>query len=182
MNYLCLGFFILSVSLVAAKPVAIDGGNITFNAPDAFAPLTQEQIDKKFPRQPGTMEAVGNESGTVTICYRVTENDLSPAELPDAQHGIADLLNRAAPGLQWIKNDIVEINGTKWIYFEMTSPAGEGQIHNIEITTSYHGKMFVMNFNSSSEDFDSNQAALRASLNSVKIRDGSVTPALPAGK
>lgn len=179
--WLLAGLFFLSLDVVTAKPVAIDGGNITFNAPDDFAPLTPEQIDKKFPRQTGTMEAVGNASGSVTICYRVTENTLRPEELPDAQRGIADMLSHAVPGLQWIKNDIVEINGTKWIYYEMTSAAGEGQVHNIEITTSYRGRMFVMNFNSSAQDFAAYQARLKASLDSVKIGDVSTAP-LPAAK
>ena len=173
---LCLGLFLMSLGVAVAKPVEMEGGNITFNAPDDFAPLTPDQIAKKFPQRNGPMDAVGNASGSVTICYQVTATDLQPGQLSEAQQGIGGMLGRVVPGIQWVKNDIVEINGTKWIYFEMTSAADQGEIHNIEITTSYHGKMFVMNFNSAAEDFDKYQGELRKSLNSVKVKNSPAAP------
>jgi len=179
---LCLGLFLMSLGVAVAKPVEMEGGNITFNAPDDFAPLTPDQIAKKFPQRNGPMDAVGNASGSVTICYQVTATDLQPGQLSEAQQGIGGMLGRVVPGIQWVKNDIVEINGTKWIYFEMTSAADQGEIHNIEITTSYHGKMFVMNFNSAAEDFDKYQGELRKSLNSVKVKNSPAAPSPSTAK
>jgi hypothetical protein len=169
-KYLCLSLFVLSMSFATAKPVDFENGNITLEAPADFTFLTQEELDKKFPSKHGPSAVIGNDSRAVTIAYQLSEQSLQPDQLTDAQHGMTPVLNRVIPGIQWIKNDIVEINGVKWIYFEFTSNAAQGEIHNIEIATSYNGKMAIINLNADTKDFDSFQDKLKESLNSVKIK------------
>lgn len=178
MKYLFLGFFFLSLSSVIAKPVELENDNITFDAPDDFTPLTQDEMARKFSPQHGPTGAVGDDTRGVTISYHLTDTALQPEQLPDAQKGIGQGLNQIVQ-IKWIKNEIIEINGTKWICFEFISGANDKTIHNIELLTSYRGKLFVINFNASAPRFDAYQNELRASLDSIKIKDDPAAQSLP---
>ena len=52
---------------------------------------------------------------------------------------------------------------------EMTSNAVDTDIYNIMLLTGVEEKMLVFNFNSTKKDFPKYEAALRKSLNSVKL-------------
>ena len=173
MKFLCLGFLLLSLACAVAREVEMDHGNITFEAPEDFTPLNEAEMAVKFPFRNGPIEAVGNDTRAVSISYKLTRNAVRPEQLSELKDALTVEMGKLAPDLQWIKNDFIEINGTKWIYLENTTQGLDQRIHNIEIATSYRGVMVVINFNSTTKLFDSYQEKLQASLHSVKIRDNS---------
>ncbi len=162
---------LLACLSASAKQEEMDSGNITFEAPDDFTPLTAKEIDVKFPRHNGPIEAVGSPTRGASISYTVTTNAVSSEQLDDFRQYMETTLPKLAPGMQWIAKDSRTINGTKWIYFEFTTPDPTGTvIHNIELFTSYHGVLTVLNFNVCARLFDSYEPKLREGVNSIKIR------------
>jgi hypothetical protein len=164
-----LGF--LARLSASAKQEEMDSGNITFEAPDDFTPLTPQEIDVKFPHHNGPIEAVGSPTRGASISYTVTANAVRPEQLDDFERYMETALPKLAPTMQWITKDSRTINGTKWIYFEFTTPDSTGSlIHNIELFTSYHGVLTILNFNASAPLFNSYEQKLRDGVNSIKIR------------
>ena len=54
-------------------------------------------------------------------------------------------------------------------YLELQSNAIDADIHNIMLLTSYGKQQLVLNFNSTTEEFDKYQSGLRASIQSIEI-------------
>ena len=149
----------------------MDSGNITFDVPDDFTPLTPDEIDLKFPHRNGPIEAIGNAKRGVTVSYAITQTRLQPDQLPDLEAAMETNLPKLAPGLQWIKKDTETINGTPWAYFEFITQTPEGGlIHNMELFTSYRGLLVILNFNSTSKLFADYETGLRAAVQSIKIK------------
>ena len=160
---------------VVGKEVDLDNGNVTFDAPDDFTPLTQAEIAKKFPMRTGFMEAVGNDNRAVSISYSLTDNRIRPEQLTELKGTLTATMTRLVPNVQFLRNDFLSINGTEWIILETTTPAQPEPVHNIEIVTSYRYVMLVLNFNATVSLFDSLRDKLWASVNSVKIKDNALT-------
>ena len=40
---------------------------------------------------------------------------LIDSELPNAQKGMAQIFDRMVPGIKWVRNEIIDVNGKKWI-------------------------------------------------------------------
>jgi hypothetical protein len=157
--------------LLQGKPVEMDAGNITFNIPDDFTPLSAAEIDRKFPRRNGPLEAFGNDTRGVSICCTVSSQAVRPDQLPDLKAALENQLPKLTPGLQWIKKDIVEIKGTQWVCFEFTSQAADnGLIHNIMMITSNHGVMVAINFNSTAKLFGAYEQKLRDDIQTVQVK------------
>jgi hypothetical protein len=150
----------------------MDFGNITFDVPDDFTPLTENEIALKFPNRNGPIEAIGNAKRGVTVSYVITKTPLRPDQLPDLEAAMETNLPKIAPSLQWIKKDTEVINGTKWVYFEfITQTPDGGLIHNIELFTSYRDFLTILNFNSTTKLFGVYEPGLRAAIQSIKIKN-----------
>lgn len=163
---------LLGATGALAKQVELDNGNVTVEIPDDFTALTEDEIAKKFPRQNNNaIEAYGNETREVNIVFSITKIATKPEDIPPMKDTTMAGYEKTFK-VQPIKNDLVEIHGTQWIYLEMTGQV-EGQgMHNIQITTSYRGVMLCMSYNSSAQLFDADEGELRASVNSVTIKPG----------
>lgn len=78
-------------------------------------------------------------------------------------------LPRMVPGLTWLAREIVEINRTRWVHFELTSHAIDTDIHNHMYMTSFDGKLLGFNFNSTIAQYEKYKDALARSRNSIRI-------------
>lgn len=162
--------FLFTTSLISAKEVSIDGGRITFDAPDEFKPLPQKIIDIKYPSSRAPKYVIGNQSGATTIAYDLKQNVIPPEQLEEVRQAFTKMFPRLIPGLEWKENKIIELAGRKWGYMEMTSHAIDTDIYNIMIFTGYNDQMLLFNFNSTKEEFKEYESKLRASLKSIKIK------------
>ena len=159
---------ILSCSLVA-KEVQVDSQNLIFQAPDNFTEFSPEMISVKFPSSRAPKHVIGTSSGTTCIAYDITQNAITPEQLPEAQQALTQTFDRVIPGIEWIQNKIIEKKGTKWVYLEMTSRAIDQDVHNIMLATSYKGQFLIFNFNSTKKEFPLYEEALRKSIDSIEV-------------
>jgi hypothetical protein len=170
MNKILLILFIATSSFASAKTIQIDGGNVTFEAPDEFQALSQEIIDIKYPSNRAPKFVIGNSSASTSIAYDIKPNKIPEHEIDNARKAFSDLFPRMIPGLEWIKNEIITIDGKKWIFLEMTSHAVDTDIHNIMLITGYDNQMLLFNFNSTKEEFKKYENQLRMSIDSISIK------------
>ncbi len=157
-------------SFATAKQISIDGGMVTFDAPDEFTPLSQELISLKYPSSRAPKYVVGNKSGATTIAYDLNPNKIPPDQLNEARQAFTQMFPRMIPGLKWKENKIIDLAGRKWVYMEMTSHAIDTDIYNIMLFTGYKDQMLIFNFNSTKEEFQKYESALRKSLKSIQIK------------
>lgn len=156
-------------SPLRADPIKVGDTEVTFEAPEGFEPLSKEVIAIKWPAAKAPPYAVGTPSGSTTVAYDLKPYDVPQEALPEVQKSFTHVFERIVPGIAWKKNEIIEHSGQKWLLMEMTSNAIDADIYNILLVTGFDGRMLVFNFNSTKEDFPRYEAALRKSLNSVKL-------------
>ena len=152
-----------------AEPVRVGDSSVVFEAPKGFAPLSQELIDLKWPTKRAPRFAVGNERGTTTVAYDFKPHKIPQERLAEVKESFSNLMDRVVPGIQWVSRDIIELDGQRWVYLEMTSTAVDTDIHNIMLVTGVGDEMLVFNFNSTKEEFPKVEAALRESLRSIRM-------------
>ena len=164
----------LFAALLIAMPVsaqAINVGNtgVSFSPPPDFKVVPKAIADLKWPTERAPRFAVGNERATTTVAYDLKPHQIPQERLPDVQRSFTTLMERAVPGLEWKRNELIELSGQTWLLMEMTSKAIDTDIHNIMLVTGYQDQMLVFNFNSTKADFPKYEAALRTSLESIRL-------------
>lgn len=160
---------LLSCPAVHAERVAIPDAGVTFQAPSEFTSLSPEEIAVKFPRRKPPQAAVGDERRTTTIAYQLLDSTIADSALPAVMEAMANTLYRAIPGVEWKRREIVKMAGQSWVWLELTSSAIDTDIYNIVLITPRNGKTLMFNFNTTKELFPIYEAALRASIASIKF-------------
>lgn len=161
---------ILMTSNAMAEQISIDGGRITFNAPDEFKAFSQEMINVKYPSSNKPQYVVGNESGKTSIAYDIKPHNISTIPLVIVQKKMAESFERIIPGLEWKRNNILEFNGRKWVYFEMKSNAVDADIYNMMLFTPYDKKMLVFNFNSTTDEIEQYRQTFYQSIDTIMVK------------
>jgi hypothetical protein len=152
-----------------AEPIQVGDSAATFEAPPGFGPVPQALIDLKWPNKRAPRFVVGNERATTTVAYDLKPHKIPDAQLPEVKGVFTGMMERAVPGIRWINNDVIELAGQRWIFMEMTSTAVDTDIHNIMLITGVKDQMLVFNFNSTKQEFPAVEAALRASMRSIRM-------------
>jgi hypothetical protein len=164
--------FLLSVALpgfLRAETIQIDGSNVTFESPDGFTALSDDEISAKFPSENAPKFAIGNKNRTTIVAYDIKPHAIPTDKLDEVKESFVKLFSLIIPGIEWKEQKLIDLAGRKWIYLEMTSNTTGTNIHNIMLITAYEEKMLVFNFNSTKQDFPELEPALRKSLESIKI-------------
>ena len=164
-------FVLIALIRVALADVfMIPDTRVSFNAPTGFTVLTDEQIKQKYLSARAPTFVVGDADRGTTIAYDIKANRLPDAELEKAMASFVRVFDRIVPGIVWKKREIITVSGQRWVLLEMTSNAVDTDIYNIMLTTGYEEKMLIFNFNSTREAFPKMEAALRASISSIKLQ------------
>ena len=119
---------------------------------------------------------MGNEHRSVTVAYDLKDTGMPPeklidSELPNAQKGMAQIFDRMVPGIKWVRNEIIDVNGKKWILFEITSNAVDQDIHNMMIMTFFRGRMFMVNFNATESAFQEVGSELKRCIQTLIVKE-----------
>jgi hypothetical protein len=133
-------------------------------------PLCVCQLGVKFPRTNPPKYVIGNARRGTSIAYDLKPTPIKEAELEKGLATFETLMARVVPNLVWKRKEIIEQAGQRWIYLEMTSSAIDTDIYNIMLVTPFDGKMLVFNFNSTKEEFVNQEAALCASVASIRLK------------
>lgn len=157
-------------TLFAREKISVPGSTVSLEAPAGFTSLTTDEIAAKFPRTRPPGYVVGNARRTTSIAYDLKPQPIKDDTLEEGLEMFGTLMGRIVPNLVWKRKEIIEMAGQRWIFLEMTSSAVDTDIYNIMLITPFEGKMLIFNFNSTKEDFVQQEAALRASVASIRLK------------
>ena len=138
--------------------------------PPGFQPLTQDQIEKKYPRGNAPKQVFANETQSVSVAVTFSPAKVAPNQLQELKEALEQMLPRMVPGIQWQTKDFVEINGIRWIHFRFTSHAIDTDIQNDMYATSFEGKGLFFNFNSVVSEYEKVKTILDQSKHSIKVK------------
>jgi hypothetical protein len=164
-------FLLCSTTFAYSEIVSLDNGAVSFDAPDGFKPLTKELIEIKFPRSRAPKYVVGNQRATTTVAYDLKDDAVPEEKIGEVLDSFYGMFPKIIPGITWKEKKIMEFEGKKWGYLELTSSAIDTDIYNIMLFTSYKGKLLIFNFNSTKSDFPTYEKALRESIKSIRIKN-----------
>ena len=165
-----IALFLTFTNNAEAKTFSLANGGVIFDVPDKFAPMSAKLIKIKYPRGGAPRFVLSTPSTQTSIAYDLKPNTIPQEKIGEARAAFTKLFPRLIPGLKWIKNDVIMLAGQKWILMEITSSAIDTDIHNIMLITGYKGKMLLFNFNSTKKEFPQYEAALRKSIQTIKIK------------
>jgi len=152
--------------------VTLGDGRISFIPPPNLKQLTKEQIAaSKFSKEKPPDYLFANDSQTVTVGVVFNFIDLKPEELEDYLYANHRLLSMAIADVQFVTEEIVDINNRKWAHFEVMSDAPDVALHNHQYTTSFNGGALVFGFNSTVQEYEQYKDALLKSAQSIAVKD-----------
>ncbi len=171
MKYI-FGAFLLGLAyLVTAEPVALQNGRVVFEPPTGFRELTQQEISLKFSRGNPPSAVYANDDMSVSVSIVFSPAAVEPPHLEDLKSAMEQTLPRLIPNLTWVKREMVNLNGTTWVHFELTSSAIDTDIYNHMYMTSFDGKMLGFNFNSTKGKYPAYSHQLEKSFQSIHISE-----------
>lgn len=170
---ICLFTVLLLCGSTSADTITLAKGAITFEVPEGFTALDKEEVELKFPSSRAPRYVMGNEKRSVTVAFDFkpfgSGGKANDSVLPKLQEVYEGSLPRLIPGLEWIKKEIVEINGKQWLCMELTSSAVDTDIHNMMLITTYEGDLFMANFNSTKREFPEVEKELRRCIQTLVV-------------
>ena len=153
-----------------ASEIRIPNSNIFIRTPYDFAELSPEDIEVKWGGGKNDPTwSVGNERMGTTISYSKAPNIINNDTLSDVMSNMIRFMKRMVAGIEFSKNEMIELNGSDWFLLEFSSNATNADIKNMMIGTKVENDLIMMNFNSTKEDYVKYENLLRKSMASVKI-------------
>ena len=114
--------------------------------PQEFILMDAKTIALKYPsagHRPSEVHT--NPEGTINIALNHTKNAASEADLEKVKKTMDTQFN--IPSINFIKSEIKEINGRKFIVIEFVSQAADTKIYNLMAITSLEGRLAMITFN-----------------------------------
>jgi hypothetical protein len=168
-----LAVALLAAAAAAQEPVKLAAGRISFTPPEGFKPMSRADINFKFGRK-GAAEApemvYSNERQSVTVAIGFNGQNVPADQLPQVQRILEADFERNLPGLEWRTREIVELNGVRFIHFNMKSAAVDTQVVNDVYVTVFDGRLLVFNFNSTAALYDAHKERLEKSARTITVK------------
>lgn len=150
MKYLIL-LLLITVSFLSHasefNTIKILDGKVTILAPKTFSPMPDNMIEIKYPNSRRPTEVLSNETGSVTLAFGHTKIPMRPDQITEVHQLISKGFHNMYPSATWLRDDIIEQNGSKFIVLELITPALDSQIHNIMYGTSVNDHFLMVSFN-----------------------------------
>lgn len=172
MRRLALLVLLLLVSLpAAAQRTELYDGNVSLQLPASFRPMTQAEIEKKYPRsQPPQFAFTDSDGLAQTIA--VSRLRFPPGSPPPLGDLGAEMQRRVAlqTGVRVHRHGLVEIGPRQWYAIEFQSAAVDQPVENMLRVTMASDHIVILTANVVSRLFAEQEATLRQSMESVTVR------------
>ncbi|WP_228529912.1 hypothetical protein [Diaphorobacter caeni] len=180
MNIIASTFQRLSIALasafvaLAAHAVDIDmpSGVLKLDMPKGYTELSGAEIDTKFGRNGRKpLKAYGNarRTSTVSVTWSEMKKPLSQGSLPELKEAMENMMPKLTPGLAFNDSRMVKIGARQWVLLDSTVPAIDTELRNVMYLSDMDGHMVGVNFNSTVQEFTSQQKAFETSAQTLKV-------------
>ncbi|TVT57691.1 MAG: hypothetical protein FHK80_08075 [Azoarcus sp. PHD] len=145
-------------------------GRVSVLAPENFGPMPTKLLELKYPSSRRPTEVLSDDTGRVTLAFNHTNNALQPHELKEAHVVLSQSFHNLYPSAEWIRDEVIEQNGSVFIVFEMITPAIDTKIHNIMYATSVSGRMLMVAFNTTTDYSKTWLPTGKAIMSSLRVK------------
>lgn len=151
--YLFVILFCFSTASFSEGLVKIEAlnGRVSILAPKNFGPMSKEILELKYPSSRRPTEVLSDVTGGVSLAFNYTNNRMQPGKIKEAQIAMSKMFHNLYPSAKWIRDEVIEQNGSTFFVLELITPALDTQIHNIMYGTSVDGRLLLMAFNTTIE-------------------------------
>ena len=155
---------------IAQDKVSLYDDKVIFILPNGFKIMPSEVAEKKYPNANRPQHIYSDKKATSSIGITFNRQvKVAPNQLSQFQEYMVKTYERMIPGLKWLKNSLVTINGTRWINLIFISNALDTEIYNNMLMTSLDNSLLMFNFNTTKEEFNNISQLLISSMESITI-------------
>jgi len=145
---ICVALFSVSAASSAEIEEAnLLGSRIHMDVPSSFEPMPEEQLELKYPNGTPPGHVLSAEDGAVTITFNHTSSPMEPDQLGELLHGMQKAYENNNPSASWHRSEITGINSRAWIYLDLHTKAGDGEVRNLILGTPLDGRLLVISVN-----------------------------------
>ena len=164
----------LALSTLAAHAVDITmpSGVLKVDMPKGYTELSAAEIDSKFGRNGRKpLKAYGNakRTSTVSVSWSEMKKPLTQESLPELKAAMEDMMPKLTQGLVFNDKKMVNVGDRQWVLLDSTVPAIDTKLRNMMYLSDMGGNMVGVNFNSTAEEFASQQSAFEAAARTLKV-------------
>lgn len=144
---LTLLWALVATPAMAQKRVSVLNGKASLIVPSGFKPVPQATIARRFPHVETPQFAWSDKSGETMVALTMSNERLTPAQLPQLKGYMERLLPRVSPGLHWMKRETIHWKNRKWIHLEFVGRGIKKSLYNDLYFTSYQNRVLAFVFN-----------------------------------
>lgn len=145
-----LAFTSLSLAEGLVEIEALNG-KVAILAPEDFTPMPRDIVDIKYPSSRKPTDVLSDKTGGVTLAFNHTTTAMQPSKVREAHAAISKMFHGMYPSAKWIRDEVIQQNGSTFMVMELITPAMDTQIHNIMYGTSVDGRFLLAAFNTTVE-------------------------------
>ena len=150
--------------------IEVLNGKVSIIAPKDFGPMPKDILEMKYPSSRRPTDVLSDRTGGVTLAFNHTNNPMQLSQVKEAQVAISQMFHNMYPSAKWIRDEVIEQNGTVFMVMELITPAVDTQIHNIMYGTSVDGRFLLVAFNTTVEQSDEWLPIGKKIMNSISIK------------
>ena len=94
---------------------------------------------------------------------------LTQESLPELKAAMEDMMPKLTQGLVFNDRKMVNVGDRQWVLLDSTVPAIDTKLRNMMYLSDMGGNMVGVNFNSTAEEFASQQSAFEAAARTLKV-------------
>jgi len=125
-------------ALCSAATLSLVDGRITCELTDSLRPLPDEELSR-FLLKPLAAYSTTARDARITVTRGVHPQPMNVSDLLEVKRVMKSGFEKMFPGANWRSDELIEVNGRKWIHFELTMEVKEKQIRSALYVTSFDG-------------------------------------------
>lgn len=154
-------------SLIERKLI---NGSVKILLPASFNQMSADMLAAKYPSSQRPTLVYTNEGGSINFAFNHTVNEVKEKQLPEILPIFTQQFSNLYPQIQWLKKELVTVNGKSFIVMEFITPAADTRIYNLMYISELDGKMLMCSFNCMENQKAEWEPIAKQCLNSVKIK------------
>ncbi|WP_139488164.1 hypothetical protein [Brevibacillus dissolubilis] len=144
-------------------------GQLTIALPKKFAIMPEKLAELKYPNGRRPSLIYSNEAGSINLSLNHTQSPLEDSDLADFQSYMAEILQTAQPGIEWLGKELPIVNGTPVGTLEFVVPALDVEVYNLLFFLQLDQRALLCTFNCTEYEMQDWQPIARGIMHSLKI-------------
>jgi len=128
----------MAPEISTAATLSLSDGRITCQVSDALQPVSQEEL-AHLVLGPLAAYTTPTRDARITVTRGKHLQPLTIADLPNLKRSMRSGLAMRFPDASWQSDELIEVNGSKWIYFDFTTNVKDRSVHSALYVTSFDG-------------------------------------------